>query len=138
MYVATTSRLLDQGHRSSRRADFALVNNIGENVARSAFTPARPSRFDTGQIVRRSAFRPSAQAARPRLDLFRRISRRDGVLAALQPRINKRAGRIGYVGIFDVVCEHHWDGEAAQQRDEFNLAEAVMAHLDDMVQLLPV
>ena len=110
------------------------MNHISEYFAGCLVPSWRTHARQIGGIL---AFSPGAQSTRPGLDLFRRIGGRCRVLAALQPRINEFAGRIGNVGILHVVGVNDRHAKFAQQRDEFSVAEAVVADLDDVAQLMP-
>src|SRR6516225_5386705 len=106
---------LDQRYGAGGRPHFAFVDHISQDVGRAALGPG-------------------LQATRPGGDLFRRISGRHRVLAALQAGIDEVAGEIGDVGIFDVIGEHDRKVELPQQRQKLRRAKAVVAHLDDMTQ----
>src|SRR6516164_605322 len=123
---------LDQRYGAGGRPHFAFVDHISEDVARCGLRLLR--RFDVSQVVGRAALGPGLQATRPGGDLFRRISGRHRVLAALQAGIDEVTGEIGDVGIFDVIGEHDRKVELPQQRQKLRRAKAVVAHLDDMTQ----
>src|ERR1035438_1670089 len=94
----------DQLYCAGGRAYLALVDDIGEHVAR---------RFrglglvDARQIVRLAAAGPGLKPLRPGIELFRRITGLELVIALLQPQIDEIADDVGDRWIFAVLCEHH-------------------------------
>ena len=127
---AALSKPFYQGHGACGCTHFAFMDDVGKDVARRGL--GFRCRADPRQIGGLFAMRPGLQPAGPGVDLLRRIGRRYGVLAALQPGIDEVAGDVGDVWIFGVVGEYDRHFECPQQRNEVRRAETVMAHFDDV------
>src|SRR6185437_9333901 len=132
--VAVLPNALNQRHRARRRANFALVYHVGEHVARRGFGLMRG--IDARQIVGRPALRPLKEPLRPGVEFARRIGGRHRVLAALQPRIDEIAGKVGNVRIADVVRVDRRQRKLPQQCNKFRRAKTVVADLDHVAQFL--
>src|SRR5258707_13717241 len=122
---------LDQFHRARGRTHLALVDDIGEHVARRLF---RARLVDPRQIVGLAARGPELQPLGPGVELLWWIAGLDLVVALLQPGIAEIADHIGDRGIAAVLGERYWRFELYQERDEGVDAETRMAHLDDVPQ----
>ena len=118
---------LDQRHRGGRCADFALVNDIGKDVAGKDIARRRfrrcACRVDMRQVFGRFAVRPKLQALRPGVELRWRIGGRNRVLAFLQAGINEIAGRVRERRISRVISENDRRAKAADERDEIRRPE---------------
>src|SRR6185503_563671 len=88
---------LDQLHRAGRCAHLALVDDVGEYVARRLLWLCG---IDARQIVGLAAICPGLKALGPGVELFRRIAGLELVIALLQPRIDEVADDVGDRGIF--------------------------------------
>ena len=126
---------LDQLHRAVRRADLALVDDVGEDVARRLL---RGRLVNARQVVGFAAIGPELQPLGPGIELLRRIAGLDVVIALLQPRIDEVADDVGDRRIGAVLGEHDRRLELPQQCDEGRHAEAGVADLDHMAQRAPV
>src|SRR5579871_3924180 len=126
---------LDQLHRTSRRADLALVNDIGEHVARGFL---RLGLVNAWQVVGFAAPGPELQALGPCIELLRRIAGLEIVIALLQSRIDEISRDIRDRRVGAVLGKHHGRLEFTQQRNKGRSAETVVPYLDDVTQLAAV
>jgi hypothetical protein len=91
--------------------------------------------IEAGKVIGRAALRPNSCAVSPCIEFARRISRRQRVITPLQPRIDHIAGEIGDIRPALGVDIGDGDAGRAQQFGEARRVEAVVANLDDVVEL---
>ena len=123
---------IDQRHRGGGRAHLALVDHVGEHVARCCLR--RALRIDLVEILRHATRREGLEALGPGIQFLGRIAGRDRVLALLQAQIDEVGRDVGDARIGLVLGAHDRGVEFADQRDEGGVTETVMAHLDDVTQ----
>src|SRR5262245_4805088 len=114
-----------------RRAHLALVDDIGEDVARHLLWLGL---VDLRQVIRLATGGPRLKTLGPGIKLLWRIAGLDRVVTFLQPRIDEITGDVGYRRVLAVLGEHDRRLELPDQGDELGHAKTVVPDFDDMAQ----
>ena len=111
------------------------MDEIDEHVARRLLCLGF---VDARQVGRLAALRPGLGARGRLVERLGRIAGLQLLISLLQSRVDEVAGEVGDGRIGGVLREHDRISELAQQRNESQRLEALVAHLDDVAQAVAV